>query len=129
MPCGVMRRARRRCVLCVAGSSRLELEREVAFCDVRAERDGRVMFADAKGRTSAPGLDIDTMYGQLLRRMPFDLVGQAEFAVVVPSTAVAAVQRVPAHVRVLPGIEVYSVDEQGAVVHHPHFGQGEPPTP
>ena len=42
---------------------------EVAWCDVRAERDGALLYAEAKGRTSAPGLDVDTAYGQLLRRM------------------------------------------------------------
>jgi hypothetical protein len=29
---------------------------EVAWCDVRAERDGAVICAEAKGRTTAPGL-------------------------------------------------------------------------
>lgn len=103
------------------------VEREVAFCDVRAARAGRVMYAEAKGRTSSPGLDIDTMYGQLLRRMPAELVGEVEFAVVVPSAAVAKAERVSARVRDLLGIEVYSVDELGTVAHHPAADQGEPP--
>ena len=36
---------------------------EVDHCDVRAERDGVVVFAEAKGRTTAPGPDVDTGYG------------------------------------------------------------------
>ena len=43
---------------------------EVAWCDVRAERDGAVIYAEAKGHTSAPGLDVDTAYGQLLGGCP-----------------------------------------------------------
>jgi len=91
---------------------------EVAFCDIRAERSDRVMYAEAKGRTTSPGLDVDTLYGQLLRRMPPEEVGQATFAVVLPTSALAAVLRVPARVRRLLGIEVYSVAEDGSVVHH-----------
>lgn len=93
------------------------VEREVAFCDVRATRGSELMFAEAKGRTAAPGLDIDTLYGQLLRRVPADAVGVAQFAVVVPSTALSAALRVPLSVREALGIDVYTVDESGRVVH------------
>jgi hypothetical protein len=45
--------------------------REVDFCDVVAERGpDEILYAEAKGRTKAIGLDVDTLYGQLLRRMP-----------------------------------------------------------
>ena len=30
------------------------------FMDVAARRDGATIFAEAKGRTAAPGLDVDT---------------------------------------------------------------------
>jgi hypothetical protein len=53
---------------------------------MRAERDGDTLYAEAKGRTSLVGLDIDTLYGQLLRRMPLD-ESNARFAVVVPVEA------------------------------------------
>jgi hypothetical protein len=106
-----------------------EVEREVAFCDVRAVRGDQVMYAEAKGRTAATGLDIDTMYGQLLRRMPAEAVGKAEFAVVVPTSALSAALRVPVRIRELLGIEIYAVDEQDAVEHHAPLGQGEPPIP
>ncbi len=44
------------------------------------------LFAEAKGRTAAMGLDIDTMYGQLLRRMPPQATS-VRFAIVVPARA------------------------------------------
>jgi hypothetical protein len=47
-----------------------QVSREVEFCDLVAERDGRRLFVEAKGRTEAVGTDVDTMYGQILRRMP-----------------------------------------------------------
>jgi len=43
--------------------------REVEFADVYAERGVERLYAEAKGRTAAIGLDVDTLYGQLLRRM------------------------------------------------------------
>jgi hypothetical protein len=104
-----------------------EVQREVEFCDVRATRGTQVMYAEAKGKTAAVGLDVDTMYGQLLRRMPPSEVGFAEFAVVVPTSALAAALRVPAWVRELLKIEIYAVDDDGGVEHH--HGQGEPPNP
>lgn len=50
---------------------------ELYFVDVIAERAGEKLYAEAKGRTTAPGLDIDTAYGQLLRRMPATCRGLA----------------------------------------------------
>jgi hypothetical protein len=35
--------------------------------DVKAWRGDEVLFAEVKGTTSEPGLDVDTAYGQLLR--------------------------------------------------------------
>lgn len=91
------------------------VRREVDFCDVAAERDGQRLYAEAKGRTAAPGLDVDTLYGQLLRRMPAEEVGRAEFAVVVPSEARAAALRVQPRVRAALNIAVYTVDADGSV--------------
>jgi hypothetical protein len=70
---------------------------------------------EAKGRTAAIGLDVDTLYGQLLRRMPEQEVGSARFAVVVPLEGLAAALRVPVRVRQRLGIDVYSVDVAGVV--------------
>lgn len=53
---------------------------EVDFADVVAERGGERLVAEAKGVTSEPGLDVDTMYGQLLRRM--DPATQSTYAIV-----------------------------------------------
>lgn len=73
-----------------------EVSREVDFCDIVARRaPGEVLYAEAKGRTKAIGLDVDTLYGQLLRRMPIGDDPSARFAVVVPSAALAAALRVP----------------------------------
>ena len=46
------------------------VQREVEHVDVVAEREGIRLYAEAKGETKAIGLDVDTMYGQILRRMP-----------------------------------------------------------
>ena len=79
---------------------------EVEHVDVVADRGNQCPYAEAKGRTAAMGLDVDTLYGQLLRRMPADLVGTAVFAVVVPDSAVKTAARVPARVRELLGLEI-----------------------
>ena len=97
------------------GAQGWDVQREVEHCDVVATRGGERLYAEAKGRTSSPGLDVDTMYGQLLRRMPEHAVGQARFAVVVPQEARRHALRVPAEVRSLLGIEVYTVAPDGAV--------------
>ena len=88
---------------------------EVAFVDVVARRPGTVLYGEAKGRTAAMGLDLDTLYGQLLRRMPAQPQPDAEFAVIVPTEAVTAAERVPRWVRELLKISVYEVREDGGV--------------
>jgi hypothetical protein len=93
------------------------IRREVGFVDVVAEKDDQRIFAEAKGRTAAIGLDVDTMFGQLLRRMPQERPGpDTRFAVVVPTEASAAVERVPEWVRSELGIDLYVVSEDGSVV-------------
>lgn len=71
---------------------------EVNFADVFARREDERLYAEAKGRTAAIGLDVDTLYGQLLRRMTDPNAG-ARYAVVVPAAAVPAALRVPDWVR------------------------------
>ena len=88
---------------------------EVEFCDVFAERDGARLYAEAKGITVAPGLDVDTLYGQLLRRMPAKDDPSARFAVVVPEEIVRAAQRVSARVRALLRVDLYAVSPEGTV--------------
>jgi hypothetical protein len=92
------------------------VEREVEFCDLLAERDGARLYVEAKGRTEAIGTDVDTMYGQILRRMPIADDPAARFAVVVPDRAARAALRVPGRVRALLRVEVFSVTEDDRVV-------------
>jgi hypothetical protein len=91
------------------------IEREVSYVDVLATRNGRRIFAEAKGRTTSPGLDVDTMYGQLLRRVPGEAIGRDTFAVVLPDVAVRFAERVPAEVRQVLNIHIYGVAEDGTV--------------
>ena len=88
---------------------------EVDFCDLVAERDGTRLFVEAKGRTAAIGTDVDTMYGQILRRMPFAEDPSARFALVVPARAADAALRVPQRIRALLGIEVFVVADDDSV--------------
>ena len=92
--------------------------REVEFCDLVAERPGQKLMVEAKGRTAAPGLDVDTMYGQILRRMPIGADDDSiRFAVVVPAGAAErAALRVSPRVRELLRITVYSVTDTDRVV-------------
>jgi hypothetical protein len=71
-----------------------------------------------EGRTnSRPGAGLDALYGQLLRRMPAEEVGDANtrFAVVIPTGAEAAARRVPRRVRDVLRIDVYAVSDDGQV--------------
>lgn len=88
--------------------------REVACCDVVARRGDEVLYAEAKGRTTEVGLDVDTLYGQLLRRVPLDATS-ARFGVVVPTEARSAALRVHEPVRAVQAITVYVVNETGGV--------------
>ncbi|MEM5406203.1 hypothetical protein [Paraburkholderia unamae] len=89
---------------------------EANHVDVVATRNGHHLYAEAKGRTGKNGpLDVDTLYGQLLRRMPDAEVGRARFAVVVPEEMLRAAARVPSRVRALLNIEIYSVTDGNEV--------------
>jgi hypothetical protein len=89
-----------------------------SWIDVTAERDGLTLRAEVKGRTGTnTNLDVDTMYGQLLRRMTPDLAG-GRWAVVVPTSGLNAVMRVDARIRSMLGIEVFEVRDDGSVVEH-----------
>jgi hypothetical protein len=37
---------------------------EVGYVDVYAERGDDQLYAEVKGRTTSPGLDVDTLYGR-----------------------------------------------------------------
>ncbi|MFI0504757.1 hypothetical protein ACH3WN_18260 [Streptomyces albogriseolus] len=69
------------------------------------------LLAEVKGETSAPGLDIDTAYGQLLRRMTNE--ENTTYAIVVPERGVTAALRVPQSVRDLLTVKVFAVNQEG----------------
>jgi hypothetical protein len=95
-----------------------ETETEIEFVDVVARRGDEIIFAEVKGRTkSRPGAGLDTLYGQLLRRMPVEEVGDSDtrFAVVIPTGAETAALRVPRRVRDLLRIDIYVVSDDGQV--------------
>ncbi len=91
---------------------------EVEYVDVVARRDGQTIYAEAKGHTTSPGLDVDTMYGQLLRRMRPEDQSDVRYAVVVPEAVLAAALRVPTSVRARLGVDVYAVHDDGRVDLH-----------
>jgi hypothetical protein len=93
------------------------VRREEDFADVYAERGEDRLYAEAKGRTTSPGLDVDTLYGQLLRRMKDPKPG-ARYAVVVPTAALKAALRVPTWVREHLSVDVYEVDDDAGVHLH-----------
>jgi hypothetical protein len=93
-----------------------DVRTEVAHVDVAATRDGVRLLAEAKGITSEPGTDTDTGYGQLLRQMKE--AERVRYALVVPEETKAKALRVPARVRDLLGIEVFTVDHAGRVTRH-----------
>src|SRR4051794_11877692 len=78
----------------------------------------RNIYAEVKGRTkSRPGEELDKLYGQLLRRMPGEEVGDSStrFAVVIPTGAEAGALQVSRRVRDLLRIDVYTVSDDGQV--------------
>ena len=85
--------------------------------DVVAHRANETIYAEVKGQTkSRPGAGLDTLYGQLLRRMPGEEVGEnTRFAVVIPTGAEEAALRVPRRVRDLLRIDIYAVSDDRQV--------------
>lgn len=91
-----------------------QIEREIGFVDVLATRDGVTLYAEAKGRTAAIGTDVDTLYGQLLRRVPAD-AETCLLGVVVPERAADAALRVPEWIRDRLRVHVWAVSDDGWV--------------
>lgn len=91
-----------------------QTEFEVDWVDIVGRRDGRTLLGEAKGSTTAPGLDVDTAFGQLLRRMRDD---DASYAIVVADSASAAARRVSQSVLERLNISVYAVGDDGSVSH------------
>ena len=92
------------------------LTAERGWVDVDARHpDGRRLLAEVKGPTSSPGLDVDTAYGQLLRRMGEVAPAKTRFGIVVPERSVTAALRVPERVRELLAVDVFAVSSSGSV--------------
>jgi hypothetical protein len=88
-----------------------------SWADVIAERGDERLIGEVKGYTGGnTGLDIDTMFGQLLRRMTPDAA--TTWAVIVPTRSLTAVLRVPADVRRRLGVRVFEVRDDDKVVEH-----------
>ncbi len=81
---------------------------------IYAERGQEKLYAGAEGRTTEIARDIDTLYGQLLRRMK-DPALAARYVVAVPTVAVNPALRVPAWVREQLHVDVIEVDDTGEV--------------
>lgn len=75
--------------------------------------DGRRLIVEAKGFSRDSGADLDTGYGQLLRRMNGE--PGTTYALVVAKSVVRFAQRVPSEVRERLGIALYTVDAKGNV--------------
>ncbi|MFF0205826.1 hypothetical protein [Streptomyces sp. NPDC005017] len=84
------------------------------WTDLEAVRGNDRLICEAKGRTSEKGIDADTAYGQLLRRMTSEDPG-TRYALIVPTSSVKAVERVPERIRRLLRIDVYEVTDENEV--------------
>ena len=84
------------------------------YVDLLAKRGAEVIVAELKGHTSSPGLDVDTGYGQLLRRIDPQVSG-VRYALVVPASMRYHVTRVRKGVRARLGVELYVIEDDGAV--------------
>lgn len=82
--------------------------------DVVAWRGDEMLVAEVKGTTADVGTDLDTAYGQLLRRMR-DRPETARYALVLPHSVLKSALRVSDEVRRRIGIDVWTVDEAGNV--------------
>jgi len=91
-----------------------EVQREVQFVDVKATKGTLTLYAEAKGRTAAIGLDVDTLYGQLLRRVPEE-ASSSLLGVVVPEKAVTAAMRVPQWIRDRLRVHIWAVSDNNRV--------------
>jgi hypothetical protein len=94
------------------------VETEQDYVDIAAKRGDERLYVEVKGKKKGrPGMSVDALYGQLLRRMPDEEIGEPEtrFAVVVPREAATAARRVSKRVRDLLRIDIYTVGDDDEV--------------
>ena len=84
------------------------------YVDLLATRGSEALVAELKGHTSSPGLDVDTGYGQLLRRID-PAQTRVRYALVVPASMRFHVTRVRRGVRAGLGVEVFVVADDATV--------------
>lgn len=84
------------------------------YTDVIARRGDELVLGEVKGKTTSPGLDVDTAYGQLLRRIRVR-PETVRYALIVPESARKAAFRVSDEVRRQLAIDVWVVDDTGTV--------------
>lgn len=88
-----------------------------SWADVIAVRGEERLVGEVKGYTgSNSGIDVDTMFGQLLRRM--ELGAATTWAVIVPTRTLTAVLRVPIDVRRRLGVRLFEVRDDDSVAEH-----------
>lgn len=63
--------------------------------------------------TGSVGTDVDTLYGQIMRRISGEIDDQ--YAIVVPAQVLKSVQRVSSAVRLKLGIVLFVVADDGTV--------------
>ncbi|MET9230822.1 hypothetical protein [Lentzea sp. NPDC003310] len=93
----------------------VEVERD--HWDVIASRRGETIRCEAKGRTSEPGLDIHTAYGQIICRQDETDDRATSYGLVIrdePKSLRAAL-RAPARLRTLLRLTIYAVADDGSV--------------
>ena len=84
--------------------------------DVVAERGDQRLVGEAKGVTTSAGLDVDTIYGQVLRRMREE--PGTRYAIIVPEKLIPAASRVPREIRKRLSIDLYGIDTNDVVRRH-----------
>lgn len=92
------------------------VDRSAFDADIVARRGETELRVEVKGDASDRGIDEDTSYGQLLRRMVPN--AQVQYALVGHSGAMDLLERVPAFVRWRLGVGLYEVTDDGHVIEH-----------
>lgn len=94
------------------------VEAEADFLDLLAVRGDDRLLVEAKGRTTGrPGLSVDALYGQILRRISDQGLDDrsTRFALVVPERLEGALLRISLELRATLKIDLYVVTDDDRV--------------